>query len=104
MPLSPFSIYYSDAAVDDLALIVSYYESINPILKDALRTALLAAENDLMRNPNAFAKINYRDFRRILLKHFPYKMVYRVASKKVYIFAILHQARSNRSVRKRLKN
>ncbi|MCY7311580.1 MAG: type II toxin-antitoxin system RelE/ParE family toxin [Chitinophagaceae bacterium] len=80
-----------------------HYEEINASLKTKLEAAVLKTQLDLLRNPFAFSKVNFKDFRRILLKKFPYKMIYRVDGEKIHVFAVFHQARSNRYVRNRLK-
>jgi toxin ParE1/3/4 len=98
-----YSIRYSDESIEDLSAIASHYEKINDLLKERLRVSVMMAETDLLRNPFSFSKVRFKDFRRILLKKFPYKMIYRIENDKIHVFAVLHQSRSNRFVRKRLK-
>jgi plasmid stabilization system protein ParE len=89
--------------IEDLSAIAKHYEEISALLKERLREAVLKAETDLLRNPFAFSKVSFKDFRRIILKKFPYKIIYRVEDEKIHVFAVLHQRRSNRNIRKRLK-
>jgi len=98
-----YTIKYSDESIEDLSAIASHYEEINVSLKVRLKDSVMTAETDLLRNPFAFAKVSFKDFRRILLKKFPYKMIYRIENDKIHVFAVLHQSRSNRYIRKRLK-
>ena len=98
-----YTIKYSGESIEDLSVIAGHYEKINGLLKIRLEDSVAAAETDLLRNPFAFSKIRFKDFRRILLKKFPYKMIYRIENDKIHVFAVLHQSRSNRYVRKRLK-
>ena len=62
---------YSGEAIEDLSAIVKHYEEISGSLKPDLRGAVLNAEEDLLQNPFAFSKINFKYFRRIFLKKFP---------------------------------
>ena len=98
-----YILKYSGESIEDLSEIAKHYEEINTTLKAKLEEAVLKAEIDLLRNPFAFSKVSFKDFRRILLKKFPYKMIYRVDGEKNNVFAVFHQARSNRFIRKRLK-
>ncbi len=98
-----YTIKYSREAIEDLLAIAKHYEEINISLKARLREAVILAETDLLRNPFAFSKINFKNFRRILLKKFPYKIIYLVESEKIHVFAILHQARSKGSILIRFK-
>ena len=98
-----YIIYYSGESIEDLSAITKHYEEIDTSLKVRFQEALSKAETDLLRNPFAFSKVSFKDFRRILLKKFSYKVIYRVEGEKIHVFAVLHQARSNRYIRKRLK-
>jgi toxin ParE1/3/4 len=98
-----YILNYSGESIEDLSAIAKHYEEITASLKSKFEEAVIKTEVDLLRNPFAFSKVNFKDFRRILIKKFPYKLIYRVEGDKVFVFATLHQARSNRYVRKRLK-
>jgi hypothetical protein len=78
MPFQHYTIKYSSESIEDLSAIAKHYSEINLQLKVKLKESVLKAEADLLRNPFAFSKVNRRDFRRILLKNFPYKMIYRM--------------------------
>ncbi len=98
-----YTIKYSGELIEDLSAIASHYKKINVSLKTRLEDSVVATETDLLRNPFAFSKVRFKDFRRILLKKFPYKMIYRIENDKIHVFAVMHQSRSNRYIRKRLK-
>ncbi len=98
-----YILKYSSESIEDLSEIAKHYEEINASLKTKLKEAVLKTEIDLLRNPFAFSKVNLKDFRRILIKKFPYKMIDRVDSEKIHVLAVFHQARSNHYVRNRLK-
>jgi len=102
--LSPtYTIRYSEESIEDLTAIAKHYAEISTALKDKLKVAILKTEVDLLRNPFAFSKVSFKDFRRIIIKNFPYKILYRVENNEILVFAILHQARSKKVISKRLK-
>ena len=103
MLFQSYTIRYSDESIEDLLAISLHYEEISVLLKVRFKDAILKAETDLLRNPFAFSKVSFKDFRRIILKKFPYKVIYRIEKEQIHVFAVLHQARSNRYIRKRLK-
>ena len=62
-----YFIRYAKDAIDDLREINSYYKKINPALVIRFKEALLIAETDILNNPFAWSKVNFRDFRRIII-------------------------------------
>ena len=103
MPPISYTIRYSDEAIEDLQVISKYYGEISASLKNKFKEALLNAEEELLLNPFAFSKVNFQDFRRIRLKKFPHKIIYRIDKGPILVFCVLHYARSNRQVKKRLR-
>ena len=71
-----------------------WYESQRTGLGDELlieiRAAICWLETDPERRP-----FYYRDFRRLLMRRFPYKLFYRVEGERVIIFRILHAKREH---------
>lgn len=105
MPIKSYRIVYESGSIDDLKNIVSWYNEINPSLKEKIQQSIQEAENILLKNPFAFAKIGFHEFRRIILSRFPYKMVFVIEPNDIIrVFAFLHTRRSNKFVKRRLKN
>ena len=98
-----YSILYAKEAIEDLREINSYYKKINPSLSIRFKEALLIAETEILNNPFAWSKVNFRDFRRIVINKFPHKIIFRVEKDLVHVFCVLHFARSNRYMKTRLK-
>ena len=103
MPSISYTIKYSAETIEDLKVISDYYAQINVLLKNRFKDTVLNSERELLLNPFAFSKVNFQDFRRIKLKKFPYKVIYRIENNTIYVFCVLHTARSNRYMKKRLK-
>jgi plasmid stabilization system protein ParE len=57
---------------------------------------------DLSRNPLLFRKV-YKDFRRCLLRRFPYSIYYRTDENRVIIFGLFHCARNPIVIKRELK-
>jgi hypothetical protein len=67
-----YTIKYSVETIEDLSAIAGHYGEISASLKVRWRDSVMRAETDLLRNSLAFSKIRFKDFRRILLRIFPY--------------------------------
>ena len=100
---SAFFIRYADEAIDDLKEIRSYYDEINPAITERFREELLRTEAGILANPFAYSRVPFKDFRRAVVKKFPYKVVYRTEKNIVYVFGIIHFSRSNKHIKTRLK-
>jgi toxin ParE1/3/4 len=78
----------------DLAEARIWYESqragLGDELLDEVRRAVSLLADDPERRP-----FYYRDFRRLLVRRFPYKLFYRVEGDRVIVFRILHAKRKH---------
>lgn len=88
-----YTIRYGEDAIDDLKEIRTWYDEIS----------LSATEKDNITNPFAFSKTGYTDFRRAIIKRFPYKIIFRVTKNIIDVFGVIHFSRSNRYIKRRLK-
>jgi len=90
-------------ALIDIDEAVGWYESELKGLGNRFLQKLDEAFNKLQKNPQHYSKI-YDPVRRILLRKFPYKILYLVADDgSVVVLAVLHVKRSKRYIKKRLK-
>ncbi len=89
----------------DLKEIKEWYEAVSEQVVDKFKSALLSSELNLIKYPFAFAALSYNNFRRKIIKGFPYKLIYKVdkPNNEIVVFAVLHTARSNRFIKNRLK-
>jgi plasmid stabilization system protein ParE len=83
------------AAVADLADARTWYDEQRPGLGDEFLAAVAAALLRLESNPDE-SPVYYRDFRRVLVDRFPYKVFFRTHGDAVVVFRILHAARDHR--------
>jgi hypothetical protein len=98
-----YTIRYTDAFWQDIKDVINWYDAISPGLTNRFLDEVWFAESRLSLNPNAFRKVTHSGFRKISLKKFPYKMFFRTEEQTVFILALIHTARSNKYIKRRLK-
>jgi plasmid stabilization system protein ParE len=79
----------------DLLQARDWYEGQSVGLGDKFFAAVRGALTDLPTTAERQPEY-YRGFRRVLLRHFPYKIFYRIEGDRVIIFRILHSKREHR--------
>lgn len=98
-----YSILYTNHFEADLSAALKWYDEISLDIGDKFQIAFYTAEGRLLQNPLAFSFLKGTKYRRIILKNFPFKMIYNIDSKSIYVIALIHTARSNRFIKNRLK-
>ncbi len=84
-------ILYRLEAEADVAAARRWYENQKPGLGSTFQLALRRAEELLKRHPAAFP-IAHLDYRRLVLRQFPYTVYYRAMdADRLEIVAVLHQ-------------
>jgi toxin ParE1/3/4 len=73
----------------DLAEARAWYERKVPGLGDEFLNEFAAAMRRLEDNPER-ERLYYQNFRRVLLRRFPYKIFYQLIGSRVVIFRVLH--------------
>ena len=91
-----------EAEADALEAYRWYNEQLPGLGEDFLTEVDRAIET-IRANPEASRKI-HREFRRALIKRFPYAVFYAVREDRIVMFAILHTARDPRLWKKRGRN
>ena len=81
-------------AEGDLLGARDWYERERPGLGDEFLDEIAGAVRELEREPER-VRLYYRNFRRVLLRRFPYKIFYQIIGKRVIIFRILHAKQSH---------
>lgn len=77
------------AAERDVESARDWYEQRRAGLGDEFLDELAAAMMRLETDPER-ERLYYRDFRRILLRRFPYKVFYQISGSRVVVFRVLH--------------
>ena len=97
-----FPVAFRDLATDDVRAIHSWYETQQEGLGARFVSSLDLAVGLISEHPLS-CPVAYRRIRRVLLPGFPYALFYLSQPDTVIVLACLHQSRSPRTVRKRLR-
>jgi plasmid stabilization system protein ParE len=89
-------------AVSDLAEIVDWYNSQRAGLGDEFEYEFYNRAEEILSHPR-MAQTVYREFRRSLLKRFPYGIYYRAHRQELVIALISHLARNPKTIRRTLR-
>jgi len=73
----------------DLAAARDWYDQKRPGLGDDCLDEIALAFNALAQSPLQ-ARLYFRQFRRVILRRFPYKIFYQVIGDRVIVFRVLH--------------
>ena len=95
-------IEFTDEAKYDLVGIMAKYARENTELSIRFKEAVYAKVNLIKSNPLLYQKV-YKNYRRVILKKFPYSIFYTSERNFTLIHAIVHQSTSNEKI-KRLLN
>lgn len=88
-------------ACEEVAAIAEWYDACRPGLGDRFIAALDDCVHLIATHPlgNELVRRNYR---RALLKNFPYSLYYRYQDDVVTVYTVFHTSRNPRQLRKRL--
>ncbi len=87
---------------DDVLAAYAWYEGKAQGLGEEFLRAFYAAANQVPRNPMLYTRA-HGEFRRCLLRRFPYAFYFRLAEGEVIGFGLFHCARDPESVRTQLE-
>jgi plasmid stabilization system protein ParE len=80
-----------------------WYEAKTPGLGKEFVHVFYESAGELVENPQLHSRI-YRDFRRRLLRRFPYAIYFRIEDERVVVFGVFHCARDLRRLQRELRN
>ncbi|HRI82498.1 MAG TPA: type II toxin-antitoxin system RelE/ParE family toxin [Opitutaceae bacterium] len=80
----------------DLESARDWYDEKRGGLGDEFLDEVAFALRDLERDPQT-SRLYYRNFRRVLLRRFPYKIFYQVIGERVVIFRVIHAKQNHAS-------
>jgi plasmid stabilization system protein ParE len=89
-------------AFEDLAQAVDWYHRRRDGLGDEFAELFFLSVQAIARNPRLRPQA-YRDFRRHLLKRFPYCVYYRIHQQEIIVALIYHQARNPKILQRLLR-
>jgi plasmid stabilization system protein ParE len=81
-------LVFHPGVVGDLEAIVAYYAELDGSLPARFRARFSEQVSRLAELPNSGAAL-FDDFRRIVIKRFPYLIVYRIEGEQVFVLAVV---------------
>ena len=79
-----------------------WYESKSPGLGEEFLRIFYACAGDIPKNPLLYPKV-HGEFRRRLLRRFPYAIYFVIKDDQVIVFGLFHCARDPRTIRMKLR-
>ncbi|MCK6524603.1 type II toxin-antitoxin system RelE/ParE family toxin [Myxococcota bacterium] len=98
--MSTLKINVRPAALDELERAWSWYEDRRPGLGEEFRACVDAALGAAARDPLAYPRI-HGELRRVLVRRFPYVVLYLAEADRLEVIAVFHGARDPREWRRR---
>lgn len=80
-----------------------WYESKSRGLGEDFLRMFYAYANEILWNPLRYPKV-YQDFRRRLLRRFPYAIYFEIENDQIIVFGLFHCARNPQAINAELKN
>lgn len=87
---------------EDLISGYVWYESKSRGLGEDFLRMFYAYANEIVWNPLRFPKV-YKDFRRRLLRRFPYAIYFEIENDQIIVFGLFHCARNPQTINAELK-
>ncbi len=88
MAVAKARLIFHPRVADDLGAIVEYYRELDPSLPARLRTRFREQLDRLVDFPASGAPL-FDDFRRVVIKRFPYMLVYRIEGDQILVLAVI---------------
>ena len=87
-----FDVRFTEQAKDDLADAYDWYEQRRPGLGEEFLSCFEASLHKLARTPLMYPKI-YKEFRRVVIRRFPYSILYEFEDEILTVFAVFQSSR-----------
>ncbi len=85
-------IVIHESAEDELNAAALFYESRETDLGDKFLEEITLSFRRIREHPFSYSKV-FDEYRRYLMAHFPYGLVYRIEDERVLVFAVAHLRR-----------
>ena len=98
-----YSLLFLPEVEEDVIAGYVWYEGKSPGLGEEFLRMFYACAGELPRNPLLYPKV-HKEFRRRLLRRFPYAIYFTVEDDQIIVFGLFHCARDPRTVQKELQD
>ena len=96
-----FNVILSTQVQLDIWDIISWYESQQPGLGDRFNKELNKTLFDIGIKPSSYSFYK-KDFRRAILTHFPYLIIFKVSQQDIIIYAVIYGGRNPRLINQKI--
>ena len=96
-------LHFLPEVEEDVVVAYSWYEAKSLGLGEEFLRVFYACAGEVSENPMLYPKI-HNEFRRRLLRRFPYALYFQIKDGRLIIFGLFHCARDPRTIRKQLTN
>jgi len=97
-----YTLRFLPQVEEDVLAAHAWYERKSPGVGEEFLRTFYACAAEIPRHPLLYRRI-HRDFRRLLLRRFPYAIYFRIKNSEVIVFGVFHCARDPHRVKKRLR-
>ena len=94
-------VVFTPEADDDIAEAYGWYEAREPGLSEDFLRGVEACVLVIQRHPEIFP-VAVDDFRRALIRRFPFEIFYEVAGDAIHVYSVFHCSQDPQKWRKRL--
>lgn len=98
-----YTLHFLPEVEDDVIGGYLWYEAKSPGLGEEFLRMFYAYAGELSRNPSIYSKV-YKEFRRRLLRRFPYAIYFTIKDDQIIVFGLFHCARHPSAIKRRLRN
>jgi plasmid stabilization system protein ParE len=98
-----YTLRFLPEVEDDVINGYIWYEAKSRGLGEEFLRIFYASANEIPWNPSLYPKV-YQDFRRRLLRRFPYAIYYTIENNQIIVFGLFHCARNLQAVNAILQN
>jgi len=96
-----FKLIITSTAELDFIEAINWYTSIQPELSQRFYKAVLKQFADIKRHPTYYS-FYWELYRRTLVLHFPYIIIFKIIDKEVIVYSIFYGGRNSELIQKRL--
>ncbi len=97
-----FKVITLESAYIELFDAIDWFENEKPFLGFKFYNEFLDCIQNLSKSPQHYGFV-FKDYRQVLLKKFPYKLIFKVLGTDVVIQAIFYTSRNSKKIIKKLK-
>jgi len=98
-----YSLQFLPEVEDDVINNYTWYKAKSRALGEDFLRIFYSSAYDIARSPLLYRKV-YKEFRRCLIRRFPYAIYFALDEARIIVFGLFHCARNPRSIKSMLQN